>query len=78
MSKKKVFAILAMISESVGVGMIFGYLVGEGSNNTALWIGGILVFLGAIALGMSISSVKESATANDAAMAPTKQDSKEN
>jgi len=61
MSKKKVFSILAMISESVGIGMIFGYLVGEGTNNTALWVGGILVFLGAIALGMSISSVREPA-----------------
>ena len=78
MSKKKVFAILAMISESVGVGMIFGYLVGEGSNNTALWIGGILVFLGAIALGMSISSVREPAPAKDSPAPPVETGAKEN
>ena len=56
MSKKKVFAGVAAVAEFVGIGMIFGYLLGEGTNNVAVWVGGILVFLGAIALGMAISA----------------------
>ena len=56
MSNVKLFAWLAVVAESVGFGMVFGYLIGNGDNKAALWISGILIFLGAVALGMSIST----------------------
>jgi F0F1-type ATP synthase assembly protein I len=56
MSNVKLFAWLTVVSESVGFGMVFGYLIGNGNNTAALWISGILIFLGAVTLGMSIST----------------------
>ncbi len=56
MSRNKLFAWVAVLAESVGFGMIFGYILGNGDNNTALWVAGILIFLGAISLGMAISA----------------------
>ncbi len=59
MSKKKIFSLLATASLYTGIGMIFGYLLSEGPNNTPLWVGGALVILGAVLLGMYISSGPE-------------------
>jgi len=56
MNNVNLFAWLAAVAESVGFGMVFGYLIGNGDNAAALWISGILIFLGAVALGMSIST----------------------
>jgi hypothetical protein len=55
MNNKKLFTWLAVVAESVGFGILVGYTLGNGENNSALWVAGILIFLGAISLGMAIS-----------------------
>ena len=56
MNKAKLFLSLAAASGFTGLGMVLGYTLGEGIKNTPLWVGGLLIFLGAVMLGMFISA----------------------
>ena len=40
----------------IGIGMLLGYSLANGTSKNPLWIGGLLIFLGAVTLGMTISS----------------------
>lgn len=56
MNKKKLYSSLSAIATLIGVGMLLGYSFANGTSNTPLWVGGILILLGAVTLGMMISS----------------------
>ncbi len=56
MNTIKLYKWSAVVALSVGLGMILGYYMGREGSNTPAWIGGVLIFLGAIAMGMSIST----------------------
>lgn len=40
----------------VGVGMALGAMLRDGSSTTPFWVAGILIFLAAVLIGMTISS----------------------
>lgn len=56
MTKRRLFIWVAAAGGYIGFGMILGYLLSDQANNTPLWVGGILLLLGAVLLGMFISS----------------------
>ncbi len=59
MTRKNIYTWVAAGAGLIGIGIILGYGLGNKTSNTALWIGGILVLLGAVMLGMAISARKE-------------------
>lgn len=67
MKSAKLFLQLAQLSGYLGFGMVVGANLSEGTSSTPLWIGGILIVLGAILLGMHISARQftEPETASD-------------
>lgn len=56
MKKKKLYSVLSAATSLVGVGMLLGYSLANGTSKTPLWVGGILILAGAVTLGMTISS----------------------
>lgn len=54
MNKLNIYRWLAVISLFIGVGMVLGYSLGKNGSNSPMWIGGILVFLGAVLFGMAV------------------------
>ena len=58
MNTVKLYRYLASVAGLIGVGMILGYSLGQGTTNTPVWIGGILILLAAVVLGMSLSTNK--------------------
>lgn len=56
MNKVKIYTNLAGIAGLIGIGMMLGHSLSQGTSNTPLWIGGILILLSAVLIGMSISS----------------------
>jgi len=60
MDKKKFYKNTAYVSALVGVGMILGHNLSNGATNNGLWVGGILILLGAVMFGMSVSSPQKS------------------
>ena len=65
MNQSKMFMILAQISGLVGLGMLAGASLANGSSSTPQWIGGILILGAAVLLGMAISSRSSSKKATD-------------
>ena len=56
MNKETVFLQLGLAGLYIGLGLMAGNLLTNATDNNGYWIGGILVFVGAIALGVSIGS----------------------
>lgn len=56
MGRRRLFLYLAAAAGYIGIGLLLGYALGDQANNTPLWLGIILVLLGAILLGMGISA----------------------
>lgn len=56
MNNLKLYVFLAQLCGYLGVGVILGYILGEGSSRTAIWVSGILIFVSAIFIGMSLAS----------------------
>jgi hypothetical protein len=56
MKKKKLYSVLSAATSLVGIGMLLGYSLANGTSKNPLWIGGVLILLGAITFGMTISS----------------------
>lgn len=56
MKKGTLFKYLAAASGYIGIGLVLGYVLSDQVSNTPLWVGGLLIVLGAILLGMTISS----------------------
>jgi type IV secretory pathway VirB2 component (pilin) len=56
MKKKKLYSVLSAATSLVGIGMLLGYSLANGTSKTPLWVGGILILLGAVTFGMTISS----------------------
>ena len=56
MTKRRLFLNLAAAAGYIGIGMLLGYAFSDKTNNAALWIGILLTLLGAVLLGMYISS----------------------
>ena len=56
MKKRKMFTWLACASGFIGLGMLIGHAMSGGTNNSAMWVGAILVVLGSVLAGMAISS----------------------
>ncbi|MGI9027303.1 MAG: hypothetical protein ACR2FM_00435 [Candidatus Saccharimonadales bacterium] len=56
MNKKKLYSVLSAATSLIGIGMLLGYSLANGTSNTPLWVGGLLILLGAITLGMTITS----------------------
>lgn len=56
MSNMKLYVFLAQLTGYLGIGVILGYILGEGSSRTAIWVAGLLVFVSAIFIGMSLAS----------------------
>ena len=55
-----------MSSGLIGVGMILGHSLGNGTSNTAVWLGGFLILSAAVMLGMFLSlRASPSAKSND-------------
>lgn len=61
MNKRKSYILLAVASGFTGIGMMLGYSLGDSASNTPLWLGALLLLLGAVLLGMAISSVENKA-----------------
>ncbi len=59
MNQYKLYLALAQAAGYIGAGSLLGANLSKDGSNTAFWIGGILVLLGAILLGMSISAKSE-------------------
>lgn len=59
MAKRKLFLYLASAGGYIGIGMLLGYALGDHTTNTGLWLGILLVILGAVLLGMFISARSE-------------------
>lgn len=58
MAKRRLFKYLAAASGYTGLGLILGYVLSDQATNTPLWIGVVLAFLGAVLIGMFISSTE--------------------
>lgn len=56
MKKNKLYSALSAATSFVGIGMLLGYSLSNGTSKTPLWVGGFLILLGAVTLGMTISS----------------------
>ena len=56
MNKAKMYIWLAAASGFTGIGMLLGYTLGNATENTPLWVGAMLIILGAVLAGMAISS----------------------
>lgn len=56
MNKSTIYAWISAVSGFIGIGMILGANLANGTSDTPLWIGGILILLAAIILGMAITS----------------------
>ncbi len=57
MKKASLYNWLAAIASCVGVGMLLGaYLASDMPSKTPFWIGGILIFLGAVVFGMAVGT----------------------
>lgn len=59
MARRRLFLDLAAAAGYTGVGMLLGYVFSNTTTNTALWVGILLVLLGAVLLGMFISARHE-------------------
>jgi peptidoglycan/LPS O-acetylase OafA/YrhL len=59
MAKRRVFLNLAAAAGYIGLGMLLGYTFSDKTTNTGLWLGSLLVVLGAVLLGMYISARSE-------------------
>ena len=55
MNKAKLYGWLSAIAGLIGVGMLLGYSLAEGTSSVPVWVGGILIFLASVMLGMTIS-----------------------
>jgi drug/metabolite transporter (DMT)-like permease len=55
MSKKQLYKVLSTVAGLVGIGMILGQSLSNGTTNTAGWVGGILILAAAVLFGMYIS-----------------------
>lgn len=62
MAKRQLFKYLAAASGYTGLGLILGYVLSDQATNTPLWIGVVLAFLGAVLIGMFISSTETTAS----------------
>ena len=58
MNLKKLYQYLAAASGLIGLGMLLGHGIGNGTSTTPQWVGGILILLAAVLVGMSISTGK--------------------
>ncbi|MGI9027894.1 MAG: hypothetical protein ACR2FM_03605 [Candidatus Saccharimonadales bacterium] len=56
MNNKRLYSALSAATSLIGIGMLLGYSLANGTSKTPLWIGGLLILLGAVTLGMTISS----------------------
>jgi len=56
MNNLKLYVILAQLCGYTGIGVILGYILGNGSSRTAIWVSGILIFISAIFIGMALAS----------------------
>jgi hypothetical protein len=63
MAKRRLFKYLAAASGYTGLGLILGYVLSDQATNTPLWIGVVLAFLGAVLIGMFISSTETTGSA---------------
>lgn len=70
----KFYRNLGSAAALIGLGMILGYNLSEGTSNTPIWIGGLLILLAAVLVGMSLSTPKPQAPSNPST--PTPEDSK--
>ena len=70
MEKRKLFKYLAAASGYTGLGLILGYVLSDQATNTPLWIGVVLTLLGAILLGMFISSTTAPASNDNPSTTP--------
>ncbi len=66
MKKSSLYNWLATVAVCIGIGMLLGaYLASDTPSKTPFWIGGILVFLGAVVFGMAVGTNSfESSVAN--------------
>ena len=55
MSKKQLYKLISTVAGLIGIGMVFGHSLGNGTANTAMWIGGILILAAAVIFGMYLS-----------------------
>ena len=55
MTKKQLYKLISTVAGLVGIGMIFGHSLGNGTTNTAVWIGGMLILAAAVIFGMFLS-----------------------
>jgi ABC-type Mn2+/Zn2+ transport system permease subunit len=59
MHRRQLFMWLAAASGYIGLGMVLAYTMTDKTTNIPAWVGGVLVLLGAVLLGMFISSRPE-------------------
>ena len=67
MNSMKIYKWCAVVAMSAGAGMVMGYFMGREGSTMPAWIGAILIFLGAIAAGMSISTGSQKGAAESRA-----------
>lgn len=56
MKKSSLYNWLATVALCVGAGVLLGNTLYKEGSNTPLWVGGILVFFGAIIFGMAVGT----------------------
>ncbi len=56
MNKVNIYRWLAVVALFIGAGMVLGYSLGKNGSNSPMWIGGILIFFGAILFGMAVGT----------------------
>ena len=77
MNNLKLYIFLAQLCGYLGIGVILGYILGDGSSRTAVWVAGILVFVSAIFIGMALASRQEKPKPELAQPTKTKKNSKQ-
>lgn len=59
MNNLRLYVFLAQLCGYLGIGVILGYILGEGSSRTAIWVAGLLIFVSAIFIGMGLATKQE-------------------
>lgn len=59
MDNMKLYVFLAQLCGYLGLGVILGYILGEGSSRTAIWVAGLLIFVSAIFIGMGLATKQD-------------------
>ena len=60
MEKPRLYKLLTLATGFIGLGMLLGNAIGNGTSSLPTWIGGLLILGAAVLFGMSVAAPKDS------------------